>query len=51
MEKRAKPTIFVPLEELITKFKSKAYLYTVMSIDSKYYLMLTYSVLLSPSIR
>ena len=51
MERRAKPTIFVPLEELITKFKSKADLYTVMSVDSKFYLMLTYSVLLSPSIR
>ena len=51
MERRAKPTIIAPLEELITNFKSKADLYTVMSVNSKFYLMLTYSVLLSPSIR
>ena len=50
MEKRAKPINFVPLEELITKVKSLADLYTVMSVDSKYYLILTYSELLSPSI-
>ena len=33
MERRIKPAVFVPLEDLITKFKSKSDLYKVISID------------------
>ena len=50
MERRIKPAVFVPLEDLITKFKSKSDLYKVISIDCKCYSLINYSGLFPPSI-
>ena len=41
--KRRKPADFVPLENLITKFKSESDLHKVISIDCKCYSLINYS--------
>ena len=50
MEKKSNLALLIPIEELQSKFKSKLDLYRVMSIDSKYFQLVTYSELFSSAI-